>query len=108
MEASGIHVTFNSINSTAYDVSSLTLAEGQQIFMSIPSIEGDTNWFATNDPVLSIVPGNNFATIMADAEGVSIIQIQDSDFNLIKKITITVVGTQAASLGITAGAPEPK
>lgn len=103
MEASGINVTFNSINSTAFDVSALTLGQGQQIFMSIPSIEGDTNWFASNDPVLSIVPGNNYATISADAVGASTIQIQDSESNILKKITITVVNDQAVSLGLSSG-----
>lgn len=108
MEATGINITFNSINSTAYDVSSLTLGKGQQIYMSIPSIEGNTNWFATNDPVLSIVPSTNFATISADEVGVSTIQIQDDDANILKKITITVISDQATSLGITIGSPETK
>lgn len=103
MEASGINITFNSINSTAYDVSSLTLGQGQQIFMSIPSIEGETQWFASNDPVLSILPSNNYATISADAVGVSTIQIQDMDSNLLKKIKITVINEQAVSLGLGQG-----
>ena len=103
MEASGINITFTSINSTAYDVSALTLGQGQQIVMSVPSLEGEYTWLSSNDPTLDITANNNEAVILADSVGVSTIQIQDATDTIVKKITITVINEQAVSLGLGAG-----
>jgi len=103
MEASGIHVTFNSINSTAFDVSALTLGQGQQIVMSVPSLEGSFTWLSSNDPTLDIIANNNQAVIVADNVGVSTIQIQNENDEIVKKITITVINEQAVSLGLGSG-----
>lgn len=103
MEASGINITFTSINSTAYDVSALTLGQGQQIYMEVPSLEGSLTWLSSNDPTLDIIANGNHAVIMADNVGSSTIQIQDANDTIVKKITITVINEQAVSLGLGAG-----
>ena len=104
-----INIKFLSINSEAFDVSALTLGLGQEIVMSMPSIEEPIRWFADNDPALKINPNGNEANILADAVGSSTILImkQEQD-QIIKQIVITVISEEAVKLGLNAKAPEQK
>lgn len=105
----GINVEFLSINSKAFDVSYLMLGLGQEIIMSVPSLEGTPiRWFSDNDAVLKISANGLEAVMIADSVGSSTILIQDQEFNILKKIVIDVISEQAIALGLKAGTPELK
>jgi len=106
--ATGINVKFLSINSEAFDVSALTLGLGQEIIMSIPSLEGDVRWFADNDPALKITPNGNLANMIAEQVGQSTILIMDEATTILREIVITVISEEAVNLGLKASSPEPK
>jgi hypothetical protein len=105
----GINVEFLSINSKAFDVSYLMLGLGQEIIMSVPSLEGTPiKWFSDNDAVLKISANNLEAVMIADSVGSSTILIQDEEFNILKKIVIDVITEQATTLGLQSKSPVAK
>lgn len=108
MEASGINVTFLSINSKAYDVSSLELGLGQEILMVAPNLDGSTTeWFFNNDSVLAVSVNTNAATIKALETGSSTIRFMQGN-QVVNQITITVVSEQAVKMGLKQPVVSPK
>ncbi len=105
----GINVEFLSINSKAFDVSYLMLGLGQEIIMSVPSLEGtNIKWFSDNDSVLTISANNLEAVMIAANTGTSTILIQNEEFAILKKIVIDVISEQATTLGLKSESPVAK
>jgi hypothetical protein len=96
-------------NAKVYNMDKADILLGESFGLETDGFD-DQEWFANNDPVLTITGSGKNVAVKADAIGKSIIQIEDSGFNRMKTITINVVGTleQAATLGVTADAAEPK
>jgi hypothetical protein len=90
-----------------YDISTFDVVKGQK-FSLLTDFAGVSNWFSDNDPVLELnVIGSN-AEIFAAGNGKSILLIMDEAYQVLKKITITVVEAiidPAADIGVSAGAP---
>ena len=82
--------------------------QGEAVRMElIDAVEGVT--FATTaDPVLKMSDNGTTAVIVAEGVGSSEIQVQ-KDRNVLMYVSVEVYSaTEAASLGLAAGSPEPK
>jgi hypothetical protein len=100
----GIHISFPTINTTAYHVDALDLGESQMCQMTV---EGFTvsQWFSNNDQVLSIEPiEGDTDTATIKAIGVGECEIRFMDTTTVKnRIVIKVVPGAATGLGLKAG-----
>lgn len=71
----------------------------------------ELRWLASNDPVLDLREkhSGNSASIEATSTGLSVIQVQNMDNQIVKEFHITVFNPdQAATLNPKAGEPELK
>jgi hypothetical protein len=93
-----------------YNVEKVDVVKGQH-FSLLTSFDPSVKWFSDNDPVLSLkVEGAN-AEASADNIGTSVIVLVDSEFAVLKKLTINVVDSiqaMASTLGVSSGDPVNK
>jgi hypothetical protein len=92
-----------------YNIERADIAVGQKFKLFTDFENG--RFFSDNDQVLSLRPNGKEVEGTADEVGDTTILIMDDQFTIQKKLTIKVVEAivdPAASLGITAGEPQPK
>lgn len=81
---------------------------GEAFRMELKEAPEGVNFATTADPVLKLDDNGTTAVILAEAVGNSEVQIQQ-DRNVVMYVSIEVYSpTEATSLGIAAGSPEPK
>lgn len=105
-----MHVDVSFSFAKVYDITTFDVVLGQK-FSLLTDWVGTSNWFANNDPVLSLNVSGNAADVEATGLGTSVILIMDASDTVVKKLTIKVVDAivePAKDLGLTADAPIPK
>jgi hypothetical protein len=105
-----MHVDVSFSFAKVYDVAKFDVVLGQK-FSLLTDFVGTSNWFANNDPVLSLSVSANTADIEATGLGTSTILIMDESMAVIKTLTIRVVDAiiePVKDLGLTADAPVRK
>ena len=104
----------------------VVIGDDQQVRLSInpldragnpARVDGAPSWVSSNESIVSIQPeANGLVALAVAVNQIGVAQITvtaDADLgsgvlNLSETATISVVGGQAVSLGMSAGAPEPR
>lgn len=87
------------------------IVKGEKFTILVLDGPDKMKWFSDADPVLAIVTNTRQADFSADNLGVSEVQIQGENHELLKTLIITVVdkiNIPASELNITAGEAIPK
>lgn len=97
-------------NAKIYGVKKFDIVKGQK-FDVYTDNPGPLQFFANNDPALSLQADNTSFSATADNVGAVVILIMDSNFTQLDKIDINVVDAiipPAKTLGVTADEPIAK
>lgn len=96
-------------NAKIYNIEKADIVKGEEFTLYSDFDNG--RWFSDNDEVISLKVSGKDAEAKANENGTTTILIMDSAFAIQKTITINVVdeiSPMAASLGASAGPPQPK